>query len=322
MRSYPPLSPLNDYVFKRLMEKFDLLIAFLQANLDLPPEEYQRVELVDPKLPGRYPRDKTGILDIKLITSTGKIIDIEVQVEPQEWMWERILFYAAGMIMDQIGEGEDYDKIKRVISIVITGHHLTPKNVPDYRHCFTLYDRKTAREYPRLLEIHTLELPKLPKESDGTPIWEWLRFFRSKTKGEFEMTTKNNPTLQKAWGVIKELSADENERLIAQAKEKERRDKSSQLKTALLRGERIGEKRGEKRGLKIGIEKGMEKGIEKGMEKGIEKGMEKGIEKGIEANRRENALAALQNGLAVDMVARIVGLTEEEVMELKKTHSL
>jgi len=41
-------------------------------------------------------------------------------------------------------------------------------------------------------EIYTLELSKVPAQYDGSSVWEWLRFLRSKQREEFEMAAKGN----------------------------------------------------------------------------------------------------------------------------------
>jgi predicted transposase/invertase (TIGR01784 family) len=84
-------------------------------------------------------------------------------------MRERLIFYLAKMIMEQIGEGYDYTVIKRVISVVITDFELILKS-PAYHHIFRLYDRKHESEFSDLLEVNTLELPKLPKRKDKSKL--------------------------------------------------------------------------------------------------------------------------------------------------------
>ncbi len=279
---YALLSPLNDHVFKRLLgeqDSIDILADFLQSLLDLPAEDYVGMEIVDTRLRRKYPLDKEGILDIKIITPKGEAIDIEVQVNAQPWLMERLLFYTAGMIVEQIGQGDNYDRINRVITIVIADHNITERGGKRYHHRYILYDPDARREYPRLIEIHTLELPKLPKGGEGSKLLKWLRFFAARQTGEFEMITKDEPKLIKAWGKLKELSADERERLIANAMEKERRDRE------------IMQIAGRKEGLKEGLKKGIE----------------------------QTAVNALRQGLPLETIAIITGLSVEEIERLGKS---
>ena len=61
-----------------------------------------------------------------------------------------------------------------------------------------------------------------------------------------------SPELKKAVGVLKELSADERMRMLAESREKARRDEASRVNWARDEGEKrgiqIGEERGDKRG--------------------------------------------------------------------------
>ena len=119
------LSPKNDFIFHKIFAKnMTVLSSFLQAVLDLPIEEYQGLEVVDPHLERGYLDDKLGILDIKLHTSSRKIIDIEIQVRRQRSIWKRLLFYIAKLLQEQVKKGNNYEQINRVILIYIADHIL------------------------------------------------------------------------------------------------------------------------------------------------------------------------------------------------------
>ena len=62
------------------------------------------------------------------------------------------------------------------------------------------------------------------------------------------MLAERSTELKKAVGVLKELSADERTRMLAEAREKARRDAASRLNWAREEGIQIGEERGEQRG--------------------------------------------------------------------------
>jgi predicted transposase/invertase (TIGR01784 family) len=229
------LPPKSDLVFKLLFgdeRNIDLLTALLKSVLDLPKDEFAEVALVDPHLLRDYEGDKLGILDVKVKTRSGKTIDIEIQVAVTPEMKERVVFYISNMVTEQIGSGDDYDKIKRVISIVITDFDLIDGSAP-YHHRFTLYDRKNGVEFTDLLELHTLELSKLPGVSDDTELYDWLRFLRAEKKEELEMLTQTNPQINKAVGVLMEISADERNRMLYESREKLRRDEASRMKGAV-----------------------------------------------------------------------------------------
>ena len=154
-----PLSPKNNLVFKLLFgepTRLNLLSSFLQAVLDLPAEEYGRLVIVDPHLRREYPEDELGVLDVKIHTTTGKVIDVEIQVEPQTYIWERVLFYAARLTTEQLKSGVNYLEIKKAISIIIADWDLTAKDSGHYHHRFRLHDERTGYRFPDLFEINTL----------------------------------------------------------------------------------------------------------------------------------------------------------------------
>ena len=110
---------------------------------------------------------------------------------------------------------------------------------------------KDGIEFTELVEINTLELTKLPVEADQSELWYWLRFIESDDEGELEMIAERNPQMKKAVGVLKELSADERTRMLAEAREKARRDAASRLNWAREEGIQIGEQRGEEKIIKL-----------------------------------------------------------------------
>ena len=83
----------NDFVFKLVFgdkRRVDLLTAFLQAVLDLPVEEYDKITIVDPNVKKEYSKDKVGVLDVKIHTKSGTVVDVEIQVEPDAPLEKRI----------------------------------------------------------------------------------------------------------------------------------------------------------------------------------------------------------------------------------------
>jgi len=218
----PLLSPRNDLVFKLLFgdtRNTGPLADFLKATLDLPPEDFLDIVLVDPHLSGEGINDKQGILDVKLKTATGKIVDIEIQIAERPQMRERIVFYLSRMVTEQISRGEDYRKIERSICILITDYVQIPEN-GCYHNRYRLHDPKTGSEFTDLVEVNTLELPKIPHNTDGTALWDWLKFLAAREEEELKMLTEKNPQIGKAVARLQELSEDERTRLLAESREK------------------------------------------------------------------------------------------------------
>ena len=248
------LSPMNDFVFKKIFGDNDNLLpllGFLQAVLDLPPEEYKGLVVIDPNLDREFIKDKLGVLDIKATTTTGQVIDIEVQIKPQDSIPKRILFDTSKMLVEQAKSGHKYGQINRVISILIADFVMIKEN-DAYHNRFRLYDENTGARFPDSMEINVLELPKMGTV-DGTLLGNWMRFFRAKTEEEFMAVAQTNPAINEAWGRIKVLSGDEQARAMAAAREKARMDLDSWLGEAREEGER--------KGLQEGLQEGRQEGL-------------------------------------------------------------
>ena len=233
------LSPMSDLIFKILMgseNSIDILTDFLLAVLNLAPDEYDEITIANPFLLQEYKGDKLGILDVKLKLKSGKVINVEVQVDHMPFMESRILFYVSKLVTEQIGESDQYDKIKRVISIIITDHMLV-KNSEKYHHNFGLYDIESKRLLTDALEVHTLEIPKARKVSDDTKnesLLNWMKFFDAKTKEELDMLAEKSPVMKKATIRLMELSADEKARQLYESRLKERRDNYAREQGAVM----------------------------------------------------------------------------------------
>ena len=75
---------------------------------------------------------------------------------------------------------------------------------------------------------------------------------------------------------------------------------------------------GKEEGLAEGMEKGLAEGMEKGLAEGMEKGLAEGMEKGMNQRSLEIARKMLANGMDAATVMEITGLSEEEMLLLKR----
>lgn len=276
------LSPMTDIVFKLLMgteNNKEILTDFLLKVLSLSPDEYDNITILNPFLLQEYKGDKLGILDVKLKLKSGKVLNIEVQIDPVPLMESRILFYVSKLITEQIGESDQYEKIKKVISIIITGHSMI-KQSGKYHHNFGLYDLGSGVLFTDALEIHTLEVPKARK-IDGvagqSDLLDWMKFFDVKTEEELDVLATKSPAISKAAISLKKLSADEKARQLYEARLKEQRDNYAREQGAR----------------------------QEGFEQGIEQGLEQ-VAKGL-----------LKLNMPIEQIVAATNLTEEQVNNLR-----
>jgi len=235
------LSPKLDIIFKLLFGaegSIEILTDFLFAVLNLTPDEYDEITISNPFLLQEYKGDKLGILDVKIKLKSKKILNIEIQVDPMPFMESRIVFYVSKLITEQIGESDQYDKIKRVISIIITDHTLIKKS-EKFHHKFGLYDKENKVSLTDILEIHTLEIPKARKlfddnETPNPKLIDWMKFLDAKTEEELNVLAQKSPVMKKATIRLLELSADEKARQLYEARLKEQRDNQAREKGTVL----------------------------------------------------------------------------------------
>ena len=154
----------NDVVFKRIfgdIKNKRVIKGFLSSVLNIPKEEYDIMKIGNPFFNiSDDVNDKVGILDVKIITKNSKIVDIEMQVAKTKYMGERILYYLSKMILEQIGSGENYGKIQKVISIVIASEHILIKENNRQHNRYLLRSDNADSVLTDKMEVDILDLMK------------------------------------------------------------------------------------------------------------------------------------------------------------------
>ncbi len=237
--SFDILSPKYDFVFKQLFGDANHtapLEAFLQAALGLPAEEFVGLAVGDPNLNREHEDDKHCILDVRIKTRSGRNVDVEIQIKPTPELLDRIQVYTARMVAGQVKAGESYKGMAQSICIVITDFRMWDQDA-QYHHRFRLYDPDAGMQYPNSMEIHSLELPKIPKDSDGTALWNWLKFISSETREEFASLAGKDTVMAEAYARLVELSADEQMRWRQESREKWEWDNAARMRQSRAEGE-------------------------------------------------------------------------------------
>lgn len=262
--------PTVDFCFKELMHNETVRKGIIAAILNIHPNEVEKTELMPTILRKESEDDKYGILDVRVKLKNGTQMDFEMQVIYYDYWANRTIYYLSKMYSSQIKEGDNYDKLQKCIQVSILDHVLIPDDTECYRRiCFC--DTKTGKEYSDKMEIHILELPKLPPEQQNeSDLIQWMRFLGGKTRKDLKHMAEKNSNLKEAYNELDKLSADEHKRLEYEARQKALRDKNILLIT--------GENRGLEKGERIGLEKGERIGLEKGERIGLEKGIQAFIE--------------------------------------------
>jgi predicted transposase/invertase (TIGR01784 family) len=240
------LNPLNDYAFKQIMDK-ENLIEFLNAVLN--PDDQKKLvslELLDnnTELIKEMIFDKTGRLDVRAKTADGMQIDIEVQINNHKNMDKRTLFYWGKLFLEGIKQGEDYLKLAKVITVNILDFNFLP--IPKFHSIYHLWE-DGAENYllTDLIEIHFIELPKFklfgPKDLRGIPLHRWLKFFDKKiTEEELKELTEMDSAIKRAEKKLEYISSDEDALALYRAREDSVHERANLIYTGKMEGIEIG----------------------------------------------------------------------------------
>ena len=231
------LLPKVDVIFKLLFgdkRNKRILIDFLKSVIDLPDDDYEFITIDDTHLKRETIDDKLGIVDVKLTTKSGKIVHIEMQVLEDDDMPERVTYYNSKMFVTQLKSGKDYENINRTITIVIADFELVknPAHPAKYHHRFMHNDCETGVNFTDIVEINTLELQKIPAESDHTQKYDWLQFLKAEREEEFDMLAERSPVIREAVVELRRLSQDEETQRLHDAREKALWGEHSRLRSA------------------------------------------------------------------------------------------
>ena len=228
--------PTSDFCFKELMQNSKVRKGIISAVLGINPEEIAETKLLPTSTTEEYPDGKLGILDVLIKLENGTQVGMEMQVAKYDYWTNRILFYLCRMFTGQIGKGDTYDKLKKCIHVSFLDF-IHFENDYDFYRKITLRDEKNS-EYTDLLELHILELKKLPpEEQNENGLLKWTRFLNGKCRENFEKMAEKDEYIDEAYELLKKMSADDRKRLEYEAREKAVRDYNTQIKSSLERGE-------------------------------------------------------------------------------------
>lgn len=256
--THPIVPPRSDLLFRHIFtddNNGDLLRSLLCSVLpDLPTAEWAKVRLSDPRIPGECPAEKETVLDVKVVTAAGTAIDVEIQLYSHPALRERMTLSVARLLSSQGHRGNPYHALRPAIVVVITGFDLTRDgNDTDYRHRYLLHDPEHNVTFTNILQVHTLELPKVPPTHDGTRAWPWMRFLAANTEKELAMAAIDHPDIARAVTLVERFSADETARHEAESREKFLYDQWAREHYAREEGEQTAHHDDARRALRLGL---------------------------------------------------------------------
>ena len=233
------MSPKVDFAFKELMRNDFVRIGFLSAVLGIEDVSIKKTTLMNTNLPKQHENEKQGILDVRLTMNDSTEINIEIQLWYMSAWANRSIFYVARMITEQTEINKKYSNIKKCVGISI----LDFEYIRQCNKFHTVYHFREDAEnlmYTDVMEIHVVELPKLPSLNDGTSLYDWVKFIKAETREEFEMLAKQSKYLEAAYETLDQISADEEKRHQYLRREVALYDQNTLMEENYERGKMVG----------------------------------------------------------------------------------
>ena len=304
------LDPKADMTFKKVFgEHEDLVISFLNSLLPFESEDelIKSVEYLNPELVPLNPLKKDSIVDVRCKDSHGRQFIVEMQMMWTSEYKQRVLFNASKAYVSQLECGQDYDLLHPVYSLNMVNDVYSDSE--DYYHDYRIVEVAETNEVIEGLRFIFIELPKFTPKNYGDKKMQvlWLRYLteiNSRTRVVSEELT-SNPVINKAVAQL-EVSAFSDAQLLGYDRFW---DMVSTAKMQISSSRKEGFRRGHKEGLEAGMKEGLEKGMKVGMKEGMKEGMRD--------ERIKNARGMKAEGIADEIIARVTGLTQEEMAALQ-----
>ena len=119
----------NNYMFQGIFqEDTEALANLICATLHWPRSKIKSIMITNPIALGKYPEDKTFILDIKAILNDDTITNLEMQLNDDHNWPEHSLCYLCRNF-DSLNKGDDYKNVKSAIHIGFLDFTLFPINL-------------------------------------------------------------------------------------------------------------------------------------------------------------------------------------------------
>ena len=242
--------PKVDFAFKELMMNEKVRIGFLSAVLNINVTDIRSAQMKNTNLTKAHQDEKQGILDVRLVMNDDTEINIEMQVMSMSTWTDRSVFYVSKMVAEQVGIDKKYTNVRKCIGISIVDFNCI-KQTNNYHTIYHIReDSDPTIIFSDKMEWHMVELPKLPKITDGTSIYNWTKFFKTEKREEFEMLAQGNEYLQEAYRQLDIISQDEQKRMEYDSR------------TKMLYHMNTVRDEGRQEGRQEGIQKGRQEGIQ------------------------------------------------------------
>ena len=289
------LPPSDDRVFKLILTKQEakpVLIDLISSIIKHPVVD---VEVRNSEIPPNDTQEKAERLDVNCRIDDGSQIDLEMQAsriqEDSDGKHQNLkgksIYYLCDLHSSQPSKGvRRYDRLARTYQVTFCSYTVFPERT-QYVNSFSLRHDEDNELLSDAIQVVYVELSKLQEimeksVDDMTDLEKWAVFFQYASEPTYRETVNeviaSKEVLQMAGNLLMSISQDERERAVFRSRRMYQTDMQSNLATAEDRGERRGERK----------------------------------------SRIEIARNALQMKMSVADIAKLTGLSHDEIESLRK----
>lgn len=173
------LDPKNDYIFKKIFGQHpDILKSFLNSMLPLPDgRQIVELEYLSPEMIPETFLEKFSAVDVRCKDQYGRQFLVEMQMNWTTAFKQRVLFNASKAFVTQSGKGSEYQQLQPVYALNLINQNFLPQTEAHYHH-YAVVHLKNTDERLEGLEFVFIELEKFRAQNirDKKLQVLWLRF--------------------------------------------------------------------------------------------------------------------------------------------------
>jgi len=291
------LNPYTDFGFKKLFGEEgnkDLLTDFL--NQLLPPHhQIQELQFKNSENLPDLPLERKAIFDIYCLSVTGEHFIVEMQKAKLQFFKDRALFYSTFPIRDQAKKGEWNFKLSPVYYIAILDFKYDEaEEKQKLLRDVALKDQYGQLFYDKLF-FKFLQMPLFTKQAHELQnhFDKWLYFLKNLENLDHIPAILNEPLFHKAFNTLEEANL---------SPEQQAQYRKSLFSYWELKGV---------------VDTALEEGWQKGRQEGHQEGRQEGLQQGRQEGILQVARTMKPNGLAIDVIQQMTGLTPVEIEALE-----
>ena len=225
----------DDKVFKQFFKNNQKpLISLLQSFLPFPESRsIKEVTILDSLLSNteNLADKKESIMDLRLKLDNNEIVNVEMQLYEHQSFTERMIFYGCKNYFSQLNKGEEYEQLHPSYSLVFCDFELFMDDEKKFYRSFTFreddFPHQPLSNHLRMVFVELSKVKqKIENLFDFREAWCYL-FNHLHEMGEKEkkLFASKNKQMEELMDWTKPLTLAESEQIIAEAEEKNRRDR-------------------------------------------------------------------------------------------------